>query len=311
MAGSRCSQCGREEFLPFRCKLCAQPHCLDHRLPENHKCLGLGEYRSRVREERVFGVPVQDDVPEGLKVKVRGGSRGREALDRASRWSRRSMSHRLLAAIFLVYAAQVAASLATGRYAALVGPFGDADLLTCVLAIGSCGTSAQGMAALLAKPWSPLTSIFVHLGIFHFFFNALFLYFFGQAVEQRVGPRRLLGLFLVAGVVAGPAQLAIMSYAGSGFVIAGASGGLMGLLGTLTVLAPHMMVLLFFVPVPLWILAILFAIGDIVGIFGGPTTIANLAHLAGLAIGLAYGYRLKRRGVLPRIASSWAFQRRS
>ncbi len=34
--------------MPFKCKFCGQPHCADHRLPENHGCLGL----ERFKEER-------------------------------------------------------------------------------------------------------------------------------------------------------------------------------------------------------------------------------------------------------------------
>jgi len=44
---ARCSYCGTEEMMPFRCKFCGQPHCADHRLPENHGCLGLVEYKEK------------------------------------------------------------------------------------------------------------------------------------------------------------------------------------------------------------------------------------------------------------------------
>ncbi len=41
----KCSYCGKEEALPFKCKFCGEVFCSDHRLPESHECLGLKEYK--------------------------------------------------------------------------------------------------------------------------------------------------------------------------------------------------------------------------------------------------------------------------
>ena len=38
----KCSACGKETTLPFKCKYCGQLFCDEHRLPENHACKGLG-----------------------------------------------------------------------------------------------------------------------------------------------------------------------------------------------------------------------------------------------------------------------------
>ncbi|HEV8361330.1 MAG TPA: rhomboid family intramembrane serine protease [Candidatus Thermoplasmatota archaeon] len=300
MAGAHCSLCGREEFLPFRCKLCAQPHCLEHRLPENHDCHGLGEYRARVRDERAFGL-ARD---EGM-VTVRGPSPLARA-GGAMAWFRRSMSHRLIGVILLVYVAQLVSAAATGKPGVLLGA-GELDPLTCALAAGDCpGFPALGPGSLASKPWGPLTSIFAHASLFHLFFNALVLYFFGLSLEQRIGSRKLLGLFLGTGVLAAIVQVLVFSSS----AVVGASGAIMGIIGTLTVLAPTMQVLLLFIPIPLWVMTVFYAIADLTGLFGGPRGIANLAHLAGLAAGLAYGARLRQRGVMPKITSSWASQRR-
>ncbi|MHA1261136.1 MAG: AN1-type zinc finger domain-containing protein [Candidatus Freyarchaeota archaeon] len=34
----KCEFCGKEEYLPFKCKYCGGYFCIDHRLPENHNC---------------------------------------------------------------------------------------------------------------------------------------------------------------------------------------------------------------------------------------------------------------------------------
>ena len=309
MAGSRCSQCGREEFLPFRCKLCAQPHCLDHRLPENHQCTGLGEYRSRAREDRVVAVG-RGGTADSVDVKVRSPSPAMEGARRGLNWFRRSTTHKLLGVLLLAYALQwmaaIAISVAQGVPLLGLGAGSGMGQVICTFGVGSCD-ARSGLESIAAKPWSPVTALFLHSpNPLHIIFNLIFLYFFGIALEQRIGGRRLLGLFLAGGALASVAQAVLFND-----IALGASGGLMGILGTLTVLSPHMQVLFYFVPLPLWILTVLFVALDITGLFGAPSGIANLAHLAGLAAGLVYGWRLRRRGVVPRIQASWAFQRRS
>lgn len=36
---SKCESCGKEVVLPFQCSFCSGYFCIEHRLPENHKCL--------------------------------------------------------------------------------------------------------------------------------------------------------------------------------------------------------------------------------------------------------------------------------
>ena len=305
MPQSRCAKCGREEFLPFRCKLCGQPHCLDHRLPENHGCAGLENYRGRPRDERIGRQP--GDKPQ---LKVRRPLPGAEAFHRVARFSRRSATHLLLATILIVFVLQILGSLAlSGATGADLGPAW--ATLGCALALGECGAFTGAPFGLAAKPWSVLTNLFAHDNVLHIFFNALFLYFFGTELESRLGRKSFLSLFFVGGILAAFAQVAVFQELfGVGGAVLGASGGTMAILGTLTVLAPTMRVIIFIVPAPLWALTLLFVVLDFAGFFGPRAGIANLAHLMGLATGLTYGLHLRRRGVLPRKASTWASQRR-
>jgi hypothetical protein len=75
----------------------------------------------------------------------------------------------------------------------------------------------------------------------------------------------------------------------------------MAVMGVLTILNPDLKVLLFFfIPMPLYLLTIGYAIFSVFFVAaGGPGAggVANVAHLAGLVIGLVYGQHLKKHGV--------------
>ncbi|MGH7657312.1 MAG: rhomboid family intramembrane serine protease, partial [Gemmatimonadales bacterium] len=45
----------------------------------------------------------------------------------------------------------------------------------------------------LARPWTPVTYMFLHAGLGHIFFNMLALFFFGPRLEVRLGGRHFLG----------------------------------------------------------------------------------------------------------------------
>lgn len=145
-------------------------------------------------------------------------------------------------------------------------------------------------ADLLERPWTIVTSMFLHSpsNVFHLIFNMFMLFFFGPIVESRIGTKRFLILYFGAGILSG--LFASLFYAAA----LGASGALMGVLGVAVILMPDLRVLLWgIVPMTLRNLAILFVVLDIFNTFAS-TNIATMAHFAGLATGLVYGYRLKK-----------------
>ena len=81
-----------------------------------------------------------------------------------------------------------------------------------------------------------ITHQFAHAGILHLFLNMVFLCAFGDRVEDRFGPWRLLGLYLVLGVVAGLAHVFIDSR--SLVPCVGASGAISGIMGLYLVVFP-------------------------------------------------------------------------
>ena len=54
-------------------------------------------------------------------------------------------------------------------------------------------------AAVATQPWGFFTSMFLHGGLAHLFFNGFALLMFGPFLEQRIGSRKFLELFLAAG----------------------------------------------------------------------------------------------------------------
>ncbi len=140
----------------------------------------------------------------------------------------------------------------------------------------------------LTEPWMLLTSMFLHANIVHLLYNMLALAIFGSILENIIDNRRFLLIYLATGLLAN--LVAVQFYEAS----LGASGAIFGILGTLVVLRPKMVIWLNFMPAPMWLAAIIWAIIDITGVFL-PGNTANVAHLAGLFFGLIIGFFLMNK----------------
>ncbi len=136
------------------------------------------------------------------------------------------------------------------------------------------------------RPWTLLTSMFVHAGFFHFFMNMLMLYFFGRFVLGLIGENRFLLVYFVGGL-AGSLFFVLV---GPTFATAvGASGALYAVMGTLAVLRPRIKVLVFFmIPVDLWMVVV-------AGVMLVSQGVAWQAHVGGLALGLAAGFYFRKQ----------------
>ena len=136
------------------------------------------------------------------------------------------------------------------------------------------------------QPYRFVTAIFLHGGITHIAFNLFAILIFGFLLEKLIGSKKFFILFLTSGIIAN--LISINFYPSS----LGASGAIMGIIGTLAILRPKMMVWAFGVILPMWIAAILWIIGDTLGIFI-PDNTGNIAHLSGIAIGILYGLLIR------------------
>jgi hypothetical protein len=142
----------------------------------------------------------------------------------------------------------------------------------------------------LSSPWQFITAIFLHGGVAHLVYNLFALILFGFILESLIGSKRFLILYLVAGIFAN--LISFMFYPSS----LGASGAIMAIIGCLAVLKPMMTVWAFSLPMPMFVLAIIWVVGSIMGVFGlGDSGTGHIAHLSGIVVGLLYGLFLRFR----------------
>jgi membrane associated rhomboid family serine protease len=139
-----------------------------------------------------------------------------------------------------------------------------------------------------------VTAMFMHGGWAHVLGNMLFLWIFGNNIEDRIGRRRFLVFYLLGGLAA--AALQIAAGPSSDVPNIGASGAIAAVLGGYLLLYPRASVItyippFFFVPLPAvfflvgWIaLQVLAAGSNQVGTAGGG--VAYFAHIGGFAFGL-------------------------
>jgi membrane associated rhomboid family serine protease len=276
-----CDRCGAQESMPYQCRMCGGTYCAEHRLPENHDCPGQENWND---PGGVFDSGFDATVEES-----ESSVRGRLAAALPSTrglvgYLSGNVTYLILALMWFTFVAEL-----------LVLEFAASPWAT-------FETVFVLRSSHLAYVWTWVTSVFSHNpgGFFHIFVNSLVLYFFGPVVERRVGTRKFAALFLASGVVAGLAQVTTAAAMGTASGVLGASGAIAAVLGVLTVLNPNLRIYLWFViPMPLWVATALFAgysilVSSVGGIGAGG--VAQVAHLSGLGVGLAYGYYLKRQG---------------
>jgi membrane associated rhomboid family serine protease len=145
---------------------------------------------------------------------------------------------------------------------------------------------------------------FVHAGIMHIAGNMLFLFIFGNNVNDKMGHVGYLAFYLAGGIVAG---IFYMMTEQAGNPIVGASGAIAAVTGAYLILFPHSMVTLFYWFIyfgrieiqSLWFILAFFAM-DLLGNFGGQDGVAHTAHIGGTLFGSAVCLILVATHLLPR-----------
>ncbi len=154
------------------------------------------------------------------------------------------------------------------------------------------------------------TSMFIHGGLLHILGNMLYLWIFGDNVEDSMGHLKFLIFYLACGVIAAYSQ--VMINPNSTVPIVGASGAIAGVLGAYLMLFPYARVLtvvLFFwfirlVEVPAMLLLGFWFIYQLLlapmgtGAGGG---VAFFAHIGGFIAGALLVYVFKKRYVQVRL----------
>ena len=158
------------------------------------------------------------------------------------------------------------------------------------------------------QPYQVATHMFAHGGIGHIFFNMFGLWMFGRVLENVWGGKRFLLFYLVCGVGAAIAHLAIQyfrcqellsvvlagnsdpgSLLGAVAPAVGASGAIMGIFAAFAYLFPNTELFIMFIPVPVkakWAvlgMAVIDLFGGVANV--GGDNVAHFAHLGGAVTG--------------------------
>jgi membrane associated rhomboid family serine protease len=139
-------------------------------------------------------------------------------------------------------------------------------------------------ALVLERPWTLVTYMFAHAGMWHLFFNMLALVFFGPRVEAEMGERDFLVLYCLSGMTGG-----ILSFVSPWTPIVGASGAIYGVMMAYAYLWPRAQIFLWGVfPVEArWLVVFMTAL-SLYGGFRGMDDIAHFAHLGGFLGGFLF-----------------------
>jgi len=153
------------------------------------------------------------------------------------------------------------------------------------------------------------TSMFLHGGLFHIAGNMLYLWIFGDNVEDTLGHARFLAFYLLAGAAAALAQT--MVHPGSQIPMIGASGAVSGVLGAYLLLFPYASVLIllvfgFFVRIVRWPAMIVLGLWIVVQFVNGLVTFsasggaasggtAWFAHIGGFLAGMVLLFLIRPR----------------
>jgi membrane associated rhomboid family serine protease len=182
------------------------------------------------------------------------------------------------------------------EFQAFIQEFG---LVPCRLT-GAC----HGPVDLPSPTLTIFSSMFMHGNLFHIGGNMLYLWIFGNNVEDTLGHGRFLAFYLLSGIAAALAQTAIGP--GSEVPMVGASGAVSGVLGAYLLLFPRahvttLIVLGFFwrlVDIPAMIVLgfwIVLQVLNGLGSFGASGGVAFFAHIGGFLAGMGLLFVLRPR----------------
>jgi len=144
-------------------------------------------------------------------------------------------------------------------------------------------------ADVAARPWTIVTSLFLHGGIGHILANMITLYFFGRYLCALVGGKKFLIVYFIGGILG---SILYILLAPPLSIAIGASGAVFAVGGVLAVMTPRLRVFVFPIPVPLPLWVAVIGGFLIISLF---PNVAWQAHLGGLAFGLTIGYFFRRR----------------
>lgn len=289
---TKCQTCGKEEPAQEICSVCGKTYCSDHISRQNHSCfvdpkgVHIGQGKTRVYV-RTYGAgasketnPPRADYYDNDQFEQRYGYTATRA---PPLWKKILTSPTYVIIIICILLQLVALGAVLFQIPLLAYIYN-------MLVLHS------GIEYILARPWTLITHMFLHspTDIFHLLFNMITLYFFGTYLEKLIGNKSFILMYLISGIVAALGFILIEGNTGVGLV--GASGAIFGVLGAVAFIDPNLQVFVYFIPMKIKYMIVIFALISLFFIGGnGSSMIAHAAHLSGLIVGLAFGYYYRNR----------------
>jgi len=155
----------------------------------------------------------------------------------------------------------------------------------------------NNLEGFIFKPYTLITSMFLHIDISHVFFNMLTLYFLGKIFLDYFNQKQLFGLYILGGLIGGLALLIITNispYFKVSTVAYGASAAVMAIVIGVISYTPKTSVNLFGVfPVKILWIGVFFVLSDIIYFYDSNTG-GHIAHLVGAGVGYWFASAYKQ-----------------
>jgi membrane associated rhomboid family serine protease len=156
------------------------------------------------------------------------------------------------------------------------------------------------LSALVLKPWTFFTYMFVHMRVITILTSMLWLWVFGSILQGIAGNRKIIPVYIYGGIAGAVAFIAanyllpqLKPAIGSSFIY-GSNAATMAIAVATTTLAPdYRFFKMLNGGIPIWVLTLLYVIIDFAGI-SGASAAYNISHLAGAFIGFMFVFSLRR-----------------
>ncbi|HEX5653259.1 MAG TPA: rhomboid family intramembrane serine protease [Chitinophagaceae bacterium] len=161
-------------------------------------------------------------------------------------------------------------------------------------------TLPADLGELASRPWTVITHMFTHDGVWHILGNTLWLWAFGYILQDLTGNKKIFPLFIYGGLAGALAFLGAYNLL-PGFesklpvsVALGASAGIMAIAVSTTMISPGYRIFpMLNGGIPLWVITVLYLIVDLAMIpYDNPG--GHIAHLGGAAMGFFFIVLLRR-----------------
>lgn len=159
------------------------------------------------------------------------------------------------------------------------------------------GFSSYGLAHQF-QSWTLVTSLFIHVNVYHLGINMFFLYVFGAALESGKGSKPLLIVFFIGGIL--PLLIGIPLYPPDTRIV-GSSIAVSAVIGAVLVTMPNKPSPIFLFNAPLGLVATIYLIFNVFFAFYGQTAlgIAYPSHVIGFIVGAGISLLVDSR-MIPR-----------